>query len=107
MSDWRKTLSEAIPSKELVLLFGAFFLCAAVPAHADRSASVTVAFSVYLPPAEQPEPLVQASDAFALLHCDELLASAENPDVQRCQNQQTVYSWQEDHEQTILTIAPI
>ncbi len=84
-----------------------FTLCTG--ANADPDASKTVIFSVYLAPERTSHEATGADVARERIdECATLLASADKPDVKRCQERLTVYTWQRrDRQQTVLTVAPI
>lgn len=72
---------------------------------AGQSATVTVSFTVYVPPAEEArsEPSGDEEDP----RCDELLVGSDSPDVNLCHDRLTVYTWRERDSGRLLTISPI
>ncbi len=100
-------------SRLLKIAIGLCFMSLALSGHANRSASVTVSFSVYLPEGPIEDPIQEsfnpsiADHSADLNQCELLLRSAERANITTCLEQQTLYTWRVRGKQTFITIAPI
>ncbi|MEX0943222.1 MAG: hypothetical protein WD002_11840 [Pseudomonadales bacterium] len=91
------------------LLSSILFLAATGTLHANELASITLSLSVSIEPEvfESPEP----GSTFASLTCADALNSVnyqgQNQRQNKCQDDNTLYSWQRSSDDLLLTIAPI
>lgn len=91
--------------RKILILVGALALFAANGALAGESVVATIYLTVYLQPEKTtteaaPEPSIPQT-------CATILASADDPEASRCQENATLYTWERTSGNLTLLVAPI